>query len=102
VECRFSILSRQTMQGAGFTSPGQVRKAIDDFVEAYNQKAAPFEWEKAVVFPSALSEKYADLCNDVMASGSVAFRTRPTSPLPRALRHVGCRPAAGLKSPHSL
>jgi len=35
------------------TSPGQVRKAIDDFVEAYNPKAARFEWKKAVVFPSA-------------------------------------------------
>jgi hypothetical protein len=32
---------------------GRVRiEAIDDFVEAYNPKAAPFEWKKAVVFPS--------------------------------------------------
>jgi transposase len=63
VECWFSILSRQALQGASFTSPGQVRKAIDDFVEAYNPKAAPFEWKKAVVFPSAPKKKYADLCN---------------------------------------
>lgn len=61
VECWFSILSRQALQGASFTSPGQVRKAIDDFVEAYNQKAAPFEWKKAVVFPSAPKAKYANL-----------------------------------------
>jgi hypothetical protein len=41
----------------------QLRRAIDDFVVAYNQKAVPFEWRKAVVFPSAPKRKYADLCN---------------------------------------
>jgi transposase len=63
VECWFSILSRQALQGASFTSPDQLRRAIDDFVAVYNQKAAPFEWKKAVVFPSAPKTKYADLCN---------------------------------------
>ena len=63
VECWFSILSRQALQGASFTSPTQVRQAIDNFVAAYNEKAAPFEWKKAVVFPSAPKIKYADLCN---------------------------------------
>jgi transposase len=63
VECWFSILSRQALQGASFTSPKQLRQAIDDFVTVYNQKAAPFEWRKAVVFPSAPKPKYADLCN---------------------------------------
>lgn len=63
VECWFSILSRQALQGASFTSPQQLRQAIDNFVAAYNQKAAPFEWKKAVVFPSAPKQKYADLCN---------------------------------------
>ncbi len=63
VECWFSILSRQALQGASFTSPQQLRKAIDDFVTVYNEKAAPFEWKKAVVFPSALNPKYANLCH---------------------------------------
>lgn len=63
VECWFSILSRQALQGTSFTSPGQVRQAIDNFVAAYNEKAAPFEWKKAVVFPSSPKKKYADLCN---------------------------------------
>ncbi len=63
VECWFSILSRQALQGASFTSPRQLRQAIDDFVTVYNAKAAPFEWKKAVVFPSAPKAKYADLCN---------------------------------------
>src|SRR5580704_14759910 len=42
VECWFSILSRQALQGASFTSPQQLRQAIDAFVEVYNQNAAPF------------------------------------------------------------
>ena len=63
VECWFSILSRQALQGTSFTSPGQVRQAIDNFVTAYNEKAAPFEWKKAAVFPSAPKKKYPDLCN---------------------------------------
>ena len=63
IECWFSILSRQALRGASFTSPAQLRRAIDDFVNAYNQKAAPFEWKKAVVFPSSPKQKYADLCN---------------------------------------
>jgi transposase len=63
VECWFSILSRQALRGASFTSPRQLRQAIDDFVTVYNQKAAPFEWKKAVVFPSRPVRKYSDLCN---------------------------------------
>jgi transposase len=63
VECWFSILAREALQGASFTSPGQVRKAIDDFVAVYNPKAAPFEWKKAVIFPSAPKQKYSSLCN---------------------------------------
>lgn len=63
VECWFSILSRQALRGASFTSPHQLRQAIDDFVAAYNQTAAPFEWRKAVVFPSAPASKYSNLCN---------------------------------------
>jgi transposase len=61
VEVWFSILSRQALRGASFTSPAQLRRAIDDFVAVYNQKAAPFEWKKAVVFPSAPVLKYSDL-----------------------------------------
>ena len=62
-ECWFSILNRQALRGASFTSPRQLRQAIDDFVSAYNVSAAPFEWKKAVVFPSKPRFKYSDLCN---------------------------------------
>lgn len=62
VECWFSILGRQALRGASFTSPRQLRQAIDDFVSAYNRTAAPFEWKKAVVFPSKPKIKYSHLC----------------------------------------
>jgi transposase len=62
VECWFSILSRQSLRGASFTSPKHLRQAIDDFVSIYNATAAPFEWKKAVVFPSTPKSKYSDLC----------------------------------------
>ena len=63
VECWFSILSRQALRGASFTSARQLRQAIDDFVHVYNQSAAPFEWKKAIVFSSRPVSKYSDLRN---------------------------------------
>lgn len=61
VECWFSILSRQALKGASFTSIEQLRQAIDRFVAAYNQTATPFEWTKRFVRPGQLKHKYADL-----------------------------------------
>ena len=54
--------SKQALTGVSFTSPQQLRGAIDKFVSAYNKSAAPFEWTKAVVHPTAPKRKYADLC----------------------------------------
>src|SRR4051812_12228573 len=62
VECWFSILSRAALRGASFTSARQLREAIDKFVRTYNADAAPFEWTKAVVHPTAPKRIYADLC----------------------------------------
>src|ERR1039457_3512880 len=62
VECWFSILGSQALRGASFTSPQQLREAIDRFVKAYNKEAAPFEWKNAVVHQSVPKRKYADLC----------------------------------------
>jgi transposase len=62
VECWFSILGRQALRGASFTSPRQLRQAIDDFVSVYNATAAPFKWRKALVFASKPKTKYSDLC----------------------------------------
>lgn len=61
IECWFSILSRRALKGASFTSPQQVREAIDAFIAAHNKNAAPFQWTKANVFPTAPKRHYADL-----------------------------------------
>jgi len=63
IETWFSILTRSALRGASFTSPQQLRQAIDDFVRAYNQDATPFEWTKTVVRPKGLKRHYPDLCN---------------------------------------
>jgi len=61
IEIWFSILSRQGLKNRSFQSTRQLRTAIDDFVEAYNQKAAPFEWKKATVHPTEPVNSYANL-----------------------------------------
>jgi transposase len=63
VECWFSILSRRALKGASFTSPQQVRNAIDQFIAVYNKQAAPFEWRKRVVHSVKPKQYYSDLCN---------------------------------------
>ncbi len=63
VEIWFSILSRATLRGASFTHPFQIRRAINDFVEVYNEDAAPFEWKKESVHQVPLKKRYADLCH---------------------------------------
>ena len=62
VEVWFSILTRRVLRNGSFTSPRQVREAINRFLEAYNQDAAPFEWTKKVVHSAPLKTTYADLC----------------------------------------
>lgn len=62
VEVWFSILSRQALRNLSATRVKQLRNAIDRFVNAYRQTAAPFEWTKAYVQPSAPQKRYSDLC----------------------------------------
>lgn len=61
VEVWFSVLSRAALVGASFTSPAQLRQAIDDFIAAYNPKAHPFAWIKVKVYQKKPASKYADL-----------------------------------------
>jgi transposase len=61
VEVWFSLLTRYALKGASFTSPKELREAIDRFVAAYNPTAHPFEWTKDVVHPKSLKRCYADL-----------------------------------------
>jgi transposase len=61
IEVWFSKLSRDALRGASFTSPAQVRTAINHYIEAHNADAKPFKWSKTVVVPSAPKPRYADL-----------------------------------------
>ena len=61
IEIWFSILARQALKGQSFTSPRQLRQAITQFIAAYNEDAAPFEWKKAVVHQVQLATSYAQL-----------------------------------------
>jgi len=63
VEVWFSILSRAALAGASFTSPTQVRGAIEAFTQAHNENAAPFEWTKSVVYQKTPKRHIADLRN---------------------------------------
>jgi hypothetical protein len=50
------------LRGASLHSVAELRARIDDFIAAYNQTAAPFEWTKVKVFPKTPESKYANLC----------------------------------------
>ncbi len=63
IESWFSILSRSALKGARFTSVGQLRQAMNEFIEVYNPKATPFEWKKVKVYPSRLKHTYSNLRN---------------------------------------
>ena len=61
IEVWFSVLTRQALRGASFTSVEEWRRAIDAFIAVYNAQAAPFEWTKRYVHPVRLKHKYAYL-----------------------------------------
>src|SRR5512139_1199917 len=61
IEIWFSLLSRYAPKSASFTSVRELRRAIDDFITAHNQKAAPFEWTKRYVKSVRPKNKYAYL-----------------------------------------
>jgi len=63
IEIWFSILTRKALRGASFISVKQLRKAITDFIESYNENAAPFEWKKTRVKAVPLKYSIVDLCN---------------------------------------
>lgn len=63
IEICFSLLSRYALRSASFTSVRQLRQAIDEFISAHNEKAAPFEWTKRYVKSVHPENKYAYLYN---------------------------------------
>ncbi len=62
VEVWFSILWRGALRGASFSSPRDLRNAIDRFIVAYSAEAHPFNWTKSIVYSVDLKRKYSDLC----------------------------------------
>jgi len=63
IEIWFSILSRQALRGANFTSVAQLRHAIDEFIKNYNSDAAPFEWTKSQVHQVGVTKHISNLRN---------------------------------------
>ena len=63
VEVWVSLLARQALRGASFTSVHQLREAIDEFLAAYYPQAVPFEWTKREGRSVEPKHKYAYLLN---------------------------------------
>ena len=61
VECWFSILAGQALNGASFTGVAELRRHIDAFVTTHNQSARPFAWSKSEVHQKRLKPRFADL-----------------------------------------
>ena len=71
--------------GASFTSPRQLRQAIDDFFVTYNATTAPFEWKKLFIFFPKLnvsplpSEKLTAILRHIVAFQTVRRRCSATA-----------------------
>jgi transposase len=61
VECWFSILAGQSLQGASFTGVAELRRHIDAFIASYNETARPFAWSKSEVHQKRLKPRFAEL-----------------------------------------
>jgi len=56
-------LSRAALKGASFRSVKQLVDAIENFLQAYNETASPFEWTKIRVIKKSPESKYANIIN---------------------------------------
>ena len=63
VEIWFGILSRKALKNASFRNIDELKKAIEEFVEAYKINAKPFVWRKREVKGSQLRNTIVNLCN---------------------------------------
>ena len=57
VEIWFSILQGKSLAGASFTPIKQLRRHIDDFIQAYNADSKPFKWTKARVHQRRIKDR---------------------------------------------
>ena len=63
IEIWFSLLARGALKGASFRNVRELRAAIDRFIAAYLETAAPFQWRAATVHAKSLKNRYSDLCH---------------------------------------
>lgn len=63
IEVWFSILTVRVLRGGSFTSPKELRGAIDRFTSAWREDCSPFAWTKEEVHQVTLKRCYTDLCN---------------------------------------
>ncbi|MGC2203396.1 MAG: IS630 family transposase [Stellaceae bacterium] len=63
VEIWFGIFTRKALSGASFRSAEQLKQAIQDFTNVYNEHAAPFVWRKREVKGAQLRHTIVNLCN---------------------------------------
>lgn len=63
VEIWFGIFSRKALVGASFRNVEQLVQAIHDFMEVYNEHAAPFVWRKREVKGAQLRNTIVNLRN---------------------------------------
>jgi len=61
IETWFSILWRGVLRGASFKPVRDLTRAMDDFIEVYNEKAQPFQWKRVTTKPKSLSHSLANL-----------------------------------------
>ncbi len=61
VEIWFGIFSRKALRGASFTSSGELRRRIEQFIERYNPDSKPFKWRKREVVGSQLKNNIENL-----------------------------------------
>jgi transposase len=61
VEIWFSKLVRDSLAGASFISPRQLRELIDAYIARHNQNPKPFVWTAARVHKTLLKPRFRDL-----------------------------------------
>jgi transposase/DNA-binding CsgD family transcriptional regulator len=64
VESFFSIITRQAIRRASFTSVREVTDAIRRFIDAWNQRCVPFTWTKTAEEILATANRKADSVTD--------------------------------------
>ncbi len=84
------------MRGS-FTSPQEVRQAIDAFVTVYSENARPFERRKAEARQTTPQQTYADVIIPVAQAPRqiLPLRTAPAGALGAEARGEVCCPCIG-------